>query len=357
MTQKTPLYEQHLALSARMVDFCGWHMPLHYGSQIEEHHYVRQHAGMFDVSHMAVVDCHGARVQEFLQFVLANDVAKLKTPGRALYTCMLNEQGGILDDLIVYRRSDTDYRLVVNAGTRDKDVDWLTEKAKLFAVTILEHHDKALIAIQGPEARALFASCLSQSLANQVNSLKSFHFIETSDLFIAATGYTGEPGVEVILDAKDAITWWKCLLDKGIKPIGLGARDTLRLEAGLNLYGSDMDESVTPLASNIQWTVSLTSDRTFIGKSALEEQKKAGNIPRLVGLVTEERVILRHGMPVFVHGASGAITSGAFSPTLGISIAMARIPAGIDTEAEVEVRGKRIPVKIISLPFLKKDPL
>ena len=356
MTQKTPLYEQHLALSARMVDFCGWQMPLHYGSQLEEHHQVRQHAGMFDVSHMAIVDCSGERTQEFLRFVLANDVAKLKT-GRALYSCMLNEQGGIIDDLIVYRRSATDYRLVVNAGTREKDIAWLTEQAKQFAITVLEQKGKALIAIQGPEARQIFASCLPEATALQVMNLKPFHFLEASNLFIAATGYTGEPGVEIILDEKDATHWWERLLKTGVRPIGLGARDTLRLEAGLNLYGSDMDESVTPLASNIQWTVSLTPDRPFIGKSALEAQIKAGNIPRLIGLLTSERVILRHGMPVLVNGSEGVITSGAFSPTLGTSIAMARLPAGTETSAEVVVRGKPIPVKIISLPFLKKDPL
>lgn len=357
MTRTTPLYAQHLALSARMVDFCGWQMPIHYGSQLEEHHHVRQSAGMFDVSHMAVVDCSGDRTQEFLQAVLANDVAKLKNPGRALYTCLLNDQGGILDDLIVYRRGETDYRLVVNAGMREKDIAWLILQSKNFGVMVTERPEKALIAIQGPEARRLFSECLPPDLASQVIKLKPFHFIEATGLFIAATGYTGEPGVEIILDASVAVEWWQRLLGKSVHPIGLGARDTLRLEAGYNLYGSDMDESVTPLESNVAWTVSLTPDRDFIGKAALMKQQDAGSIRQLVGLVTEDRVILRHGMSVFANGGEGIVTSGTFSPTLGYSIAMARIPAGTATLADVEVRGKRISVKIISLPFLKKDPL
>ncbi|MFL1583599.1 glycine cleavage system aminomethyltransferase GcvT [Stutzerimonas stutzeri] len=354
MGQRTPLYDQHLALGAKMVDFGGWDMPLHYGSQVEEHHQVRRDCGVFDVSHMTVVDVAGDQASAYLQHLLANDVARLKSPGRALYSAMLNERGGVIDDLIVYL-TDWGYRLVVNASTRDKDLAWMQAQAADFAVEINERPQLAMLAIQGPHARARTAELVSQARATLIQELKPFQGLAEGDWFIGRTGYTGEDGLEIILPAEQAPDFLSELVGAGIPPIGLGARDTLRLEAGLNLYGQDMTEEVSPLAANMGWTVAWEpAERDFVGRAALEQQRAQGDLPKLVGLVLEERGVLRAHQVVRVNGVGdGEITSGSFSPTLGKSIALARVPAGTAERAEVEIRGKWYPVRVVQPTFVR----
>jgi len=354
MGQRNPLYDQHLALGAKMVDFGGWDMPLHYGSQVEEHHQVRRDCGVFDVSHMTVVDVAGEQATAYLQRLLANDVARLKSAGRALYSAMLNERGGVIDDLIVYL-TDWGYRLVVNASTRDKDLAWMQAQAADFAVEVNERPQLAMLAIQGPHARARTAELVSQARATLIQELKPFQGLAEGDWFIGRTGYTGEDGLEIILPAEQAPDFLSELVGAGISPIGLGARDTLRLEAGLNLYGQDMTEEVSPLAANMGWTVAWEpAERDFVGRAALEQQRAEGDLPKLVGLVLEERGVLRAHQVVRVNGVGdGEITSGSFSPTLGKSIALARVPAGTAERAEVEIRGKWYPVRVVQPTFVR----
>lgn len=353
MAQQTVLIGKHLEAGAKVVDFHGWDMPLHYGSQIEEHHAVRTDAGMFDVSHMTIVDLTGARTREFLRYLVANDVAKLTTPGKALYTGMLNEAGGVIDDLIVYFMTEEFFRLVVNSATREKDLAWINAQAKAFDVTVTERPEFAMIAVQGPNAKAKVATLLDDAQKAAVAGMKPFFGVQAGNLFIATTGYTGEDGYEISLPNGDAADFWQKLLDAGVKPAGLGARDTLRLEAGMNLYGQDMDETVSPLAANMGWTIAWEpSERNFIGRAALEAQRAAGTF-KLVGLVMEQKGVLRHGQKVMVTGGEGEITSGTFSPTLGYSIAMARVPATVGDTAEVDIRGKLVPVKVVKPSFVR----
>ncbi|WP_312919672.1 glycine cleavage system aminomethyltransferase GcvT [Stutzerimonas nitrititolerans] len=354
MGQRTPLYDQHLALGAKMVDFGGWDMPLHYGSQVEEHHQVRRDCGVFDVSHMTVVDVAGAQAKAYLQRLLANDVARLAQVGRALYSAMLNEQGGVIDDLIVYL-TDEGYRLVVNASTRDKDLAWMRAQASGFEVRIDERADLAMLAIQGPQARTRMMDLVTQPRAALIQELKPFQGLAAGDWFIGRTGYTGEDGLEIILPAEQAPDFFSELVGAGISPIGLGARDTLRLEAGLNLYGQDMNEEVSPLAANMGWTIAWEpAERAFVGRGALEEQRERSEQPKLVGLVLEERGVLRAHQVVRVNGiGEGEITSGSFSPTLGKSIALARVPANTGERAEVEIRNKWYPVRVVQPTFVR----
>ena len=354
MGQRTPLYEQHLALGAKMVDFGGWDMPLHYGSQVEEHHQVRRDCGVFDVSHMTVVDVTGAQAKAWLQHLLANDVERLKTPGKALYSGMLNERGGVIDDLIVYL-TDWGYRVVVNAATRDKDLAWMQAQTAGFEVALNERAELAMLAIQGPNARAKTVELVSPARAALIHELKVFQGLPEGDWFIARTGYTGEDGLEIMLPAEQAADFLTELVGAGIAPIGLGARDTLRLEAGMNLYGQDMDEDTSPLAANMAWTIAWEpAERQFVGRSALESQRAAGNQPKLVGLVLEERGVLRAHQVVRVEGVGeGEITSGSFSPTLNKSIALARVPAATGDRAEVEIRGKWYPVRVVQANFVR----
>ena len=355
MPKQTFLDAQHLAAGAKMVDFAGWSMPLHYGSQIEEHHAVRNGSGMCDVSHMTIVDLSGDGAQPFLRRLLANDVAKLKLPGKALYSCMLREDGGVIDDLIVYYLSDTCYRMVVNAATRDKDLAWLREQAAAFAVDIRERADLAMIAVQGPEARARVHAVLTDDQQRLAGELKPFVGVGADDLFIARTGYTGEDGYEIMLPGAQAGRLWADLVSQGVRPCGLGARDSLRLEAGMNLYGADMDESVTPLDSGLAWTVAFTPQaRAFIGRGALEAQRDAGSHGRFVGLVLQDRGVLRAHQPVTVDGAVvGETTSGGFSPTLNTSIALARLAGGEAQSCQVEVRGRLLTCQIVAPPFVR----
>jgi len=348
--QRTPLYDAHLAAGARMVDFSGWEMPINYGSQLDEHHLVRLDAGMFDVSHMTVVDVRGPDAGAYLKRLLANDIGRLTEPGKALYSCMLNEQGGVIDDLITYFLGEGDYRVVVNAATREKDLAWMQSQADGFTVEVAEQPGLAMIAVQGPNARD---KALEATGATAAKDLKPFFAGHFGDLFIARTGYTGEDGFEICLPADRAESFWDKLLTAGVKPCGLGARDSLRLEAGMNLYGQDMDETVSPLESGLAWTVAMKEPRDFIGRAALEAQKEAGVHKRLVGLVLEDRGVLRAGQPVVTEQGKGTTTSGGFSPTLQRAIAFARIPVGEAAEAAVDIRGKQLRARIVRPPFVR----
>jgi aminomethyltransferase len=355
MGLRTPLFDTHVAAGARTVDFGGWDMPVNYGSQIEEHHAVRRDAGMFDVSHMCVVDLRGERVREFLRHLLANDVARLTFPGKALYSCMLREDGGVIDDLIVYHVGDDFYRMVVNAGTRDKDLDWLRQNAAVYGVAVEPRTDLAMIAVQGPNAREKAASVLAPGLRERALQLAPFVGLDAGELFIARTGYTGEDGWEIMMPAGRAVELWTKLRGAGIAPCGLGARDTLRLEAGMNLYGNDMDETTSPLESGLGWTVAWEpQDRDFIGRAALAAQKASSSTRKLVGLLVEERAVLRSHQKVLVPAVGeGEVTSGTFSPTLQRSIGFARVPAQTADRCEVEIRGKLVPARIVRPPFVR----
>jgi aminomethyltransferase len=350
MGLKTVLYDTHVQQGAKIVDFGGWEMPLHYGSQIEEHHAVRRDAGMFDVSHMCVIDLGGAGAREFLRGLLANDVGRLKTPGKALYSCMLLPNGGVIDDLIVYFMSDSAYRVVVNAGTRDKDLAWIRQHAAAFAVTVVERDDLAIIAIQGPNAREKTLPLLTAAQRIAARELAPFVGARFDSWFIARTGYTGEDGFEVMLPAGDAVKTWDALRAQGVLPAGLGARDTLRLEAGMNLYGNDMDENHHPLESGLAWTVAFEpAERDFLGRRALENLRHADG-QELVGLLLEERGVLRSHQKIV---PTGEVTSGTFSPTLNRSIALARLPRTAAATVQVEIRGKLHAASIVKPPFVR----
>jgi len=355
MGKKTPLYEAHLAANAKIVDFGGWDMPLHYGSQIEEHHLVRTDAGMFDVSHMTIVDLTGDRVSDFLKFLLANNVDRLKQPGKALYSCMLNENGGVIDDLITYYINDNFYRTVVNASTREKDLAWIEKQAAPFSVDVKVRDDLAMIAVQGPAARDKAHTVLGNDAAKVAELGPFFIAMLENGMAVARTGYTGEDGYEIMVPATHARELWDKLLAAGVKPAGLGARDTLRLEAGMNLYGSDMTETTSPLESALGWTIAWEpEDRDFIGRSVLEEQRKQGTKQKLVGLLLESKGVLRDHQKVLVDGLeAGEITSGSFSPTLGKAIAFARVTTNVGERARVDIRGKQIEVKVVKPPFVR----
>ncbi|MBI5430189.1 MAG: glycine cleavage system aminomethyltransferase GcvT [Nitrosomonadales bacterium] len=351
--KQTPLNAAHRAMGAKMVDFGGWDMPVNYGSQIDEHHQVRNDVGMFDVSHMRVVDMKGAGVRDFLRYLLANNVDKLTMPGKALYSTMLLENGGVIDDLIVYFMSEEWFRIVVNAGTANKDIAWMKQQAAKHApkLDIADHPELAMVAVQGPNARAKVWDALPGS-RELTEKLAPFSAAEMGVMFIARTGYTGEDGFEIMIPAKAAPMFWATLAEKGVKPIGLGARDTLRLEAGMNLYGQDMDETINPLEAGLAWTVDLKSPRDFIGKAAL-----LANPPerKLAGLLLLDRGVLRgHQKVVTAHG-EGEITSGSFSPTLEKSIALARVPKNVQVgdAVQVEIRDKLLNAKVVKYPFAR----
>jgi aminomethyltransferase len=353
--RRTPLFDLHQELGARIVDFGGWDMPVQYSSQIGEHHAVRRAAGVFDVSHMCVVDLRGERVRQFLERLVANDVGKLREPGKALYSCMLNESGGVIDDLIVYFLTDSWFRVVVNAGTRDKDLAWIRQQATDFGVDVQERTDLAMLAIQGPEARSKFAKLLAPASAKSALELQPFVGREIDGWFIARTGYTGEDGFEVMLPEGQAVRAWRDLNALGVASCGLGARDTLRLEAGMNLYGNDMDETRNPLESGLAWTVAFApATRNFVGRKALEEIKAKGDARKLVGLLLEDRGVLRSHQKVVVSGlGEGETTSGTFSPTLERSIAFARVPAGTGGRVQVDIRGKLLNATVVKPPFVR----
>ena len=360
---QTVLNQAHRALGAKMVDFGGWDMPIHYGSQIDEHHLVRTGAGMFDVSHMTVVDLHGEKTRHFLRHLVANSVDKLQKPGKALYTAMLNPRGGVIDDLIIYFLSEDFFRLVVNAATREKDLAWIGEQAMAFDVSATERRDFAMIAVQGPTARDKVVGLLREQDRARIGKLGKFVAgdAQTTDgtpLFVARTGYTGEDGFEVVVPEDRAIALWNALLAAGVKPAGLGARDTLRLEAGMNLYGQDMDDGVSPYEAALAWTVALDEGRAFIGRDVLEAQMASGAPRQMIGLVMDEKGVLRHGQKVLTAVGEGEILSGTFSPTLGKAIAFARVPAGeipLGTagNVRVDIRGREVPVRVVKFPFVR----
>lgn len=361
MLKTTPLNQSHRAMNAKMVDFGGWDMPLHYGSQLDEHHQVRNDAGMFDVSHMLPIDIKGNDVRAFLRQLVANNVDKLTLPGKALYTCMLNPQGGVIDDLIIYFLSENWFRIVVNAGTADKDTSWIQAKRDEIApeLEILPRRDLAMIAVQGPNARNKVWQVIPGAQAATEN-LKLFQSTTLDNYFIARTGYTGEDGFEIILPADDAVTFWNALHTAGVAPAGLGARDTLRLEAGMNLYGQDMDETTSPMESGLAWTVDMKSDRDFIGKQALLEKPVT---QQLQGIVLLDRGVLRSHQKIVAQQNGnvyeGEITSGGFSPTINQSIALARIPSQISVgdEVSVIVRDKKLRAKVVTYPFVRNGKI
>lgn len=370
--QRTPLYQSHVDSSGKMVDFSGWELPIHYGSQIDEHEAVRTDAGMFDVSHMVVVDVTGKDSKAWLQKLLANDVNKLKTVGKALYSPMLNDNGGIIDDLIVYlsNEDETAYRIVSNAATRDKDMAQFEKVAKDFEVSLNERLDLAMIAVQGPNAIAKLTQAKPE-WKETVDGLKPFvgadlSNIEGDNWFVAKTGYTGEDGVEVIMPNEAAPEFFELLKQNGVKPAGLGARDTLRMEAGMNLYGHDMDDNVSPYECNMGWTLALKDDRDFVGREALVNNRKASQdnntAMKQVGLLMTARGVLREGMTVTINQGTeneqtGIITSGTFSPSLKNSIAIARVPANVTKDDSVQIdlrgKGKFVDVRVIDLPFVR----
>ncbi|MEA1048343.1 glycine cleavage system aminomethyltransferase GcvT [Lamprobacter modestohalophilus] len=356
MGSRTPLFSEHERLGARIVPFGGWDMPLHYGSQLDEHHAVRQNAGVFDVSHMRPVDIQGEDALSFLQRLLANDVAKLKQPGKALYSCMLNADGGVIDDLICYYLGPDRYRVVVNAGTADKDLAWMRDNAQGSSVNINSRDDLAMLAVQGPQARAKTAALLPDTLREPALALKPFFATEHGDWLVGRTGYTGEDGFELMLPATDVVAVWQALVAADVVPCGLGARDTLRLEAGMNLYGQDMTEEVGPLESGLGWTIAFEpQERDFIGRAALEAQRSSGELRDFVGLLLTGRGVLRSHQPVLRDGQPiGEVTSGGFSPTLQRSIALARVQAGIGEQCAVEIRGKAVPACVVKPPFVRQ---
>jgi len=361
MLKKTVLNNAHRAMHARMVDFGGWDMPVNYGSQIEEHHAVRNDCGMFDVSHMCPVDVVGADCRAFLSRLVANDVAKLQVSGKALYSAMLNEAGGVIDDLIIYFLTETRFRIVVNAGTALKDLAWMQAKATEWQldVTITQRRDGdtangpalGIIAVQGPNARTKVWEVLPQTKA-ATEGLKAFFAAEVDQYFIASTGYTGEDGFEIMLPAAEAEALWNKLHTAGVAPCGLGARDTLRLEAGMNLYGQDMDETVSPLDAGLAWTVATKDDRDFVGKAALLAN---GQQKQCLGLILLDKGVLRGHQQVITKQGNGEISSGSFSPTLQQSIALARLPLGvaIGDEVEVDIRGKPLKAKVVKPVFAR----
>jgi aminomethyltransferase len=362
MGLKTPLYDSHVKLGAKIVDFGGWDMPLHYGSQIKEHLAVRQAAGMFDVSHMGIVDLHGPGTKKFLQLVLANDVGKLQAPGKGLYSCLLREDGGVLDDLIVYRMDDEWFRVIVNAGTRVKDLAWLRARAAPYTVRIRERDDLAMIAVQGPQARQLAASLFEASVGARLLALAPFVAAELGETvaggaglehcFVARTGYTGEDGFEIAVAATAAPALWEALGRQGVAPAGLGARDTLRLEAGYSLYGHELDENHDPIASGLAWTVAFDpAEREFIGRTALSKALMIQS-EEMTGLLLLDPGVLRGQQRVLTAQGSGEITSGTFSPTMGRSIALARVPRGASGRVQVDVRGKLLAALIVKPMFV-----
>lgn len=361
--QHTPLHAAHLALNARMVDFGGWDMPVNYGSQIDEHRAIRTDAGMFDVSHMRVVDFEGEAVRDFFKYALANNVDKLTAPGRALYSCLLNGNGGVIDDLIVYYFSETSFRVVVNASTAEKDIAWFGQlnAAGEFNLSITPRRDLAIIAVQGPNAREKVWHVLPDT-RTQTESIKPFNAVRFpsttfGEVMLARTGYTGEDGFEIVVPATHVEALWNALRDAGVKPAGLGARDTLRLEAGMNLYGQDMDDTVSPLDAGLAWTVDLKSERDFVGRSALEANGAQASFVGLVLMKENGRAagVLRAHQKVLSQHGEGEITSGTFSPSMQESIAFARVPAAVAAgdRVQVVIRDKQVPARVVKLPFVR----
>ena len=367
-TLKTPFYECHVEASGKLVDFAGWTLPIHYGSLVDEHNAVRNDAGMFDVSHMVVSDVRGERSVQALRLTLTNDIAKL-VDNTALYSCLCTDTGGVVDDLIVYRISAEHYRVISNAATRNKVLGWLADHGVAECHSIESGH-LAMLAVQGPNAVAKFQR-VAQSLidpdviggAADIASLPNFGCTTLGDVFVGRTGYTGEDGVEIIVPQAAAEVYWRALLDAGVHACGLGARDTLRLEAGMSLYGNDLDDAHSPFESGVGWTVDLSDEsRNFIGRSVLVTQKQNGAATLRIGIELQERGVLRAGQGVSIDGEEiGVVTSGTYSPTLQRTIALARVQRASapkmddkDCALTVEIRNKPVSAFRVGVPFLPK---
>lgn len=355
MSKHTPLHAAHLAAGAKMTDFSGYDMPLNYGSQVAEHEAVRKAAGVFDVSHMLAVDLAGPGARNCLRRLLSNDVDRLREDGQALYSAMLSETGGVLDDLLVYRIGAR-YRLVLNCGRRDADLAWIRRQAQGFAVEVRPRTDLAILALQGPEARRRFGELFPEA-APGLDALKPFRSLAWPDAsgLLARTGYTGEDGLEIMLPAGDANGLWERLLRAGVSPVGLAARDTLRLEAGMNLYGNDMDETVSPIEANMRHALALADDRQFIGREAVAALQASGQARVFCGLLLEGRGVLRPGQRVY-HGERqvGSLLSGAFSPTLRLGLGLCRLQPGTGTAGlSVAIRDEFKPVRAVRPPFVR----
>ncbi len=353
MSIKTPLYQTHANLAAQFTDFAGYTLPLHYGSSSNEHQMVRESAGMFDASHMVIVDLHGNDATAWLRQLLSNDVAKL-TNGRALYTCMCRESGGVIDDLIVYRLADDRYRLILNAANREKDLAWM-EAHRPPSIRTHEIQGQAVIAIQGPDAVRLTQAALAEmDRPMDVLAMNRFSAVESGDWFVARTGYTGEDGLEIVLPASQSATLWAALAAQDIGPAGLGARESLRVEAGLCLYGQELDEEHTPAESGIASTIDIEDpDRDFIGRDVLEDHKLFGGRCRQVGIVLDGRGAVSKGQAVELVGKTiGRITSSTFSPTREVSLALARVDREFKGGCDVNSGDRLIAAHIASIPFV-----
>ncbi|MDZ4654498.1 MAG: glycine cleavage system aminomethyltransferase GcvT [Coriobacteriia bacterium] len=359
--KRTPLYEEHVALGARMVDFAGWAMPVQYAGIIEEHNAVRRRAGIFDVSHMAEFRFFGFEAKNALQRIVANDLDKIDELGTALYSVMCDEDGGTIDDLIVYHTGDVEYLVIANASNRDTDWDWITSHLPEKGVEAADESDRtALIAVQGPHAVKVVTELAGKGWEPPVRFNIAEAVLDTVPVLLARTGYTGEDGVEVLCHASHAAAVWRALLSfPEVTPCGLGARDTLRLEMGYALYGSDMDRGVDPVSAGLGWTLGL-SKGDFIGRDAIVRIKERGPERRLVGLTVSEG-IPRHGYSVLHEGIEvGKVASGTYSPTLGYGIATAYVPVGLGspgTELEVAIRRKTAAAIVTRPPFVKSTSL
>ncbi|MEO5339904.1 MAG: glycine cleavage system aminomethyltransferase GcvT [Magnetococcus sp. MYC-9] len=355
--KRTPLFDQHVAMGGKMVDFAGWEMPLHYGSQLREHAAVRRHCGLFDVSHMGVIDLSGARVEKLLRFLLSNDVARIPQPGQAQYGLMLNNQGGVSDDLIAYRIDNEHFFLVVNAANREKALTWIRVHAASYGVRVVDRRELMILAVQGPKAARQLQLCLPDGMGREALTLKPFHFLQKNGWRIARTGYTGEDGFEVMVETEDGLTLWDSLLRVGVAAVGLGARDTLRLEAGMHLYGHDMDGHTSPLECGLTWTIAWQPlERDFIGRQALAPLWNQGPARKRVGLILQERGVLRdHQEILWQDRPVGQVTSGGYSPTLEKGIALARVTREVPmgTTCQVAMRGRMMDLLVVRPPFVR----
>jgi len=349
---KTDLFQEHINLGAKMVDFGGWNMPINYGSQINEHKTVRSNVGIFDVSHMSVFDLNGSEQIDFLRNLLPNDVAKISSPNRALYSPLLDESGGIMDDLIVYNLG-SHYRIISNCATSSQNHKWFKKHSEDYDVEVTFRKDLSIIAVQGPNSLKILKKIGMENL----DDLIDFDLKMLNSTMVAKTGYTGEEGFEIVVKSSEVQSLWKKLIEAEASPIGLGARDTLRLEAGLNLYGTDMDTSNHPFESNLAWTIDLSdNERNFIGKSSLEKINKESS-KELVGIILKEKGVLRSNQIITHKSGSGIVLSGTFSPSFGFSIALARLDKGHKGIGKVEIRNKEFNIEIVSPPFIRKGKI
>lgn len=351
---KTALNNAHIELGAKMVNFSHWEMPISYTSLIEEHHAVRNTAGIFDVSHMSVFDFKDGDQVAFFEKIFANDIKKICNDDKAIYGALLNEEGGILDDLIIYHANEK-FRLVSNCSTREQNRQWYEKHAVEFGVEVVERSDMGILAIQGPDALSKILSI--DGINPQVNNLQSFGCMFDGDKLYARTGYTGEDGLEIIVPSVDINQFWDQALRLGCTPIGLGARDTLRLEAGLNLYGNDMTIENHPYESNLGWTIDMTDEnRQFIGKQALLsiDQSKS---QKIVGIILRDKGVLRSGYEVIHDEGKGVVLSGSYSPTLQSSIGLARVDQGYKKDGKVMIRNKMLNIDFVSPRFIERGKI